>query len=288
MRSVFGKKAQKPTIYFMLSLNCVAAILLILIWNIKVEISNHSRSLPLIILFFLGGLVDCTTSVVFIPYMANFPSMFITSYLIGEGLSELFPSMLALLQGVKEDTEEYIFENRTITEIETITTGETFTPEIYFTLTSIFTILGLLAFFVLNNITPPKTQNAVDTKDTKEDADQSVSYKFYVYLLFLTGVVNLVDIFLMSVHTYSALAYGNKAYHLSVVLSMIANPVICCISFIITRVRGSVLTLLTSVLILIGSYLLVAALQSPFPVLKGTQAGVILIVSIYIRLRKLD
>ncbi len=51
------------------------------------------------LLFFLS-LVDCTSSVLFVPFMASLRPRYLTSYLVGEGLSGLIPAAVALAQGV--------------------------------------------------------------------------------------------------------------------------------------------------------------------------------------------
>lgn len=56
-----------------------------------------------IIRFFLS-FVDCTSSVSFLPFMKIFPTIFLTTYFIGEGLSGFLPSIFALIQGASDTT----------------------------------------------------------------------------------------------------------------------------------------------------------------------------------------
>ena len=60
---------------------------------------DHSTSL-FVLVFFLS-LVDCTSSVLFLPFMAIFRDIYLNSYLIGEGLSGFIPSVVAIAQGNK-------------------------------------------------------------------------------------------------------------------------------------------------------------------------------------------
>ena len=59
---------------------------------------EHSTAL-FVLVFFLS-LVDCTSSVLFLPFMGIFKDIYLNSYLVGEGLSGFVPSIAALAQGV--------------------------------------------------------------------------------------------------------------------------------------------------------------------------------------------
>ena len=48
--------------------------------------------------FFLA-LVDCTSSVTFLPFMSRLPTYYLTTFFVGEGLSGLLPALVALAQG---------------------------------------------------------------------------------------------------------------------------------------------------------------------------------------------
>ena len=77
----------------------VSCVLLSLFWNTTAVINDESHSVVLIILSFLLALVDCTSSVVFVPFMKHFPAKYLSALFIGEGLSGVLPSALALIQG---------------------------------------------------------------------------------------------------------------------------------------------------------------------------------------------
>ena len=49
--------------------------------------------------FFLS-LVDCSSSVTFLPFMMQLPAHYVTTYFIGDGLSGFVPGLVALAQGV--------------------------------------------------------------------------------------------------------------------------------------------------------------------------------------------
>ena len=52
----------------------------------------------LFVFVFLLSLVDCTSSVLFLPYMGLYRDVYLNSYLVGEGMSGFIPSIAALAQ----------------------------------------------------------------------------------------------------------------------------------------------------------------------------------------------
>jgi len=63
-----------------------ACLVLILAWNQTSYIFGQERSLALLIAAFGLSIVYCTSSVTFLPFMARFRSIYLTPYLVGEGL----------------------------------------------------------------------------------------------------------------------------------------------------------------------------------------------------------
>ena len=63
---------------------------------------EHSTVL-LVLVFFLS-LVDCTSSVTFLPFLAHFKPSYMAAFYIGEGMSGLIPTAIAFIQGSGEYT----------------------------------------------------------------------------------------------------------------------------------------------------------------------------------------
>ena len=72
--------------------------LLSFFWNHTVVIASVHRSVALLTLVCFASLACCTSSVVFLPYMARFPSVYISAYYFGQGLCGLVPGVLGLAQ----------------------------------------------------------------------------------------------------------------------------------------------------------------------------------------------
>ncbi|RUS70759.1 hypothetical protein EGW08_021478 [Elysia chlorotica] len=90
---------ETPVIYTIISLGTVACLLLAMLWDVTSEIAGSRHSTALLILQFFLALVDCTSSVAFLPFMFTLKAQYMTAYFIGEGFSGLIPSLVALGQG---------------------------------------------------------------------------------------------------------------------------------------------------------------------------------------------
>ena len=89
-----------PVIHCIVTVSALALLLLPFLWKETTYIAGAKHSTALIALAFFVALVDCTSSVTFLPFMAKFPKDYMTFFFIGEGLSTMLPSWVALIQGV--------------------------------------------------------------------------------------------------------------------------------------------------------------------------------------------
>lgn len=95
-----GVLDERPVIYTIVTVGVVATLLLAFLWNLKVTFADGEHSVALLSLSFLLSVVDCTSSVTFLPFMMRLQPQYLTTYFIGEGLSGLVPALVALIQGV--------------------------------------------------------------------------------------------------------------------------------------------------------------------------------------------
>ena len=94
-----GKLNNKGVVYVILGIGSLSCLLLAFLWKTTAHVAGEERSIALLILQFFLALVDCTTSVVFLPFMTIFKADYMTAYFIGEGMSGMVPSLVALGQG---------------------------------------------------------------------------------------------------------------------------------------------------------------------------------------------
>ncbi|XP_053873466.1 solute carrier family 52, riboflavin transporter, member 2 isoform X2 [Malaclemys terrapin pileata] len=305
-----GRLKERWVIHAIQVLGVVAALFLALFWHRTATVAGESHSLAFLLLAFLLAFVCCTSNVTFLPFMYQFPQQFIRTFFVGQGLSALFPCVVALAQGVGK------------LECRNTTSGngsqphyleENFPAATYFWLMSALLAVSALSFlglilqrhrasrsatrqessskgsveteesFPLRDGTPTSDSAMEITQGARPPAQATFWTGRNIYLLVLLGVSNaLTNGVLPAVQSYSCLPYGSMAYHLSVVLSNIANPVACFVAmFVLCRsaVGLGVISVLGGVF---AAYLMVLAVLSPCPPLLGSAAGVALVVLAWI------
>ncbi|XP_030046115.1 solute carrier family 52, riboflavin transporter, member 2 isoform X1 [Microcaecilia unicolor] len=290
------------------ALSVLAATFLAVFWQQTVLIGGEVHSLPFLLLGFVLAFLCCTSNVTFLPYMYQFPPAFIRTFFIGQGLSAFFPCVAALGQGIGQlECRNNSFGNGT----EPFYFQEKFTATKYFWFIWVLLTISGISFVGLVywhqkerdmqrvHEQPPESSphdslesfplrdSTYTTTDMKENMETTVkptvSSPFLtwrnIYLLVLLMVSNaLTNGVLPSVQTYACLPYGTMAYHLSVVLSNIANPVACFIAMFLMCRSMMVLGLISVLGAVVGTYLLVLAALSPCPPLVGNNVGVSLVV----------
>jgi riboflavin transporter 2 len=91
------------------------------------------------------SLVDCTSSVTFLPFLDRYEPVYINAYFLGEALSSLFPALLGIAQGVGE-TSCVKNENGTLVEYNS---PARFSVRIYFLALAVIMLASLLSFIIL-------------------------------------------------------------------------------------------------------------------------------------------
>ncbi|NXC85904.1 S52A3 protein, partial [Cercotrichas coryphoeus] len=153
-----GLLKEVAVIYAIVSVGVMACLLLAFLWNHTSVIAGTSHSIPFLILTFFLALVDCTSSVTFLPFMMQLQPQYTSTFFIGEGLSGLIPALIALGQGsgisrctdVSSNTTN---GNETVEStgfrLETHYLPPNFSTLIFFLLMTAMMLTCLLAFFFL-------------------------------------------------------------------------------------------------------------------------------------------
>ncbi|XP_052769389.1 solute carrier family 52, riboflavin transporter, member 3-B-like [Mya arenaria] len=307
------KVQEKHGVFFIVAAGATACLLLVFLWRKTAYIGGVKHSTGLIFSAFLLSMADCTSSVVFLPYMSMFKPQYISALYIGEGLSGLLPSLVALGQGVGKT----VCVNQTVNT----TTNETkmfpeylpphFPLEHFFYFLFAIMITCGLSFSLLHYLPYCKQEHVSNNVDistnTKMLSASTASYRYsefrnddnlqlefeqptlgktaflhkrnFVYLLVLVGIINaLINGILPSVSSYATLPYGTEAYHLSNTLGMIANPLACALAFFLPVMSLPVISISTFLGIAMATFVLTIAAYSPSPPLYTDNGGPALIV----------
>lgn len=300
-----GRLNERLVIHCIQVLAVVASVFLAIFWSHVTTVAGELRSVPYLLLAFVLSFVCCTSNVTFLPFMFRYPPEYIRTFFVGQGLSALFPCIVALGQGVgKLDCIET--ENGT----ESRTYKENFPAEDFFWFLFVMLTVSTLSFFALTYraVKPAEDNNAAQAPDHQEQKEQGEGHllqnggspvseeqvevevvkqapavSFWtlnnIYLLLLLGISNaLTNGVLPSVQSFSCLPYGNMAFHLSVVLGNIANPLACFVAMFVLLRSNAGLGVLSLAGGVFAAYLLALAVLSPCPPLLGSNAGVALVV----------
>ncbi|XP_040048394.2 solute carrier family 52, riboflavin transporter, member 3-A isoform X1 [Gasterosteus aculeatus] len=312
-----GRLKETVVIYCILSIGVISCVLLAFFWDKTTVVAGATRSTAFFAITFFLSLVDCTSSVTFLPFMMQLPANYITTYYIGEGLSGFIPGVVALAQSVgiaKCVNSSQTAGNQTdggLWSSHTEYLPPNFSTEVFFGLLAVMMCISLAAFAALNRL--PRIFD-LSTEKLVPDAVASVSSglenpgaeaagegarcqgeaaarseplstspKHSVYqLTFIYFMVVWVNCatngVLPSVQTYSSKSYGNLAYHLSAALASVANPVACTIAMFFQNRSLVFLGVMTALGTGFGSYNMAMAAMSPCPLLQGSVVGEMIIV----------
>ncbi|KDR16658.1 solute carrier family 52, riboflavin transporter, member 3-A isoform X2 [Zootermopsis nevadensis] len=348
-----GKIKDSWIIYVILILGSTALLLMAFFYHETSFISDGQYSTALFVLIFVGALVGCTSSVLFMPFMGNFLEIYLISYFIGEGLSGFLPSAVALIQGVGGNPV-CIPDSKNVSV--PYTEPPNFSSESFFIFLFVVMTLSTISFFLLNNLgychsertdsqtrsqalgmeyiktaegsrsnrapahspiftvredvevlmkdpetsmVHPKLHNAhrnthlhgnaaakddvatTNSFSSELSADKrpSLSQSVYIYFLVLSAWVCMFGNGIFpSIQSYSCLPYGNVAYHLSVTLGSMANPMACFLAFFYPYSSVRTISILTLSSTIITGYIMATALLSPVPPLMNTPGGEVLVV----------
>ncbi|XP_070575484.1 solute carrier family 52, riboflavin transporter, member 3-B-like [Ptychodera flava] len=350
------RRIEIPTNYVIILVGCVSCILLAFYWDVTSYFGDEEHSTVLLCLSFCLALVDCTSSVSFLAFMSLFPLGYMTAYFIGEGLSGLIPSIIALIQGVGGNAEcrnsTFLNEtsNTTYHQMTYYYPPARFSLEVFFFILFAMLFCSFVSFGMLNHL-PLAKREQVKSKKYEKEGDGTAAYgavgdgssetdsweleknkslksseaqfsgesedeasetrsssstkpvlpknvevdvmmkqseKYmsgwdWVFLMSIQAWVNgLSNGVLPSVQSYSALPYGNVAYHLAVTLGQIANPAACLIVYFLPTRNIAVIGAFAFLGTGMASYIMWLALESPTPFLCGSVWGEVLVVAAWI------
>ncbi|NXD86459.1 S52A3 protein, partial [Halcyon senegalensis] len=155
-----GLLKEVAVIYVVVSMGVMACFLLAFLWQYTSTIGGRTHSTAFLLLTFFLALVDCTSSVTFLPFMMQLQPRYLTTFFIGEGLSGLIPAFIALGQGsgisscinitsVSNTTAGNGTGNSSISQLETHYLPANFSPFVFFLLMTVMMLACLLSFFFL-------------------------------------------------------------------------------------------------------------------------------------------
>ncbi|XP_065099112.1 solute carrier family 52, riboflavin transporter, member 3-B [Paramisgurnus dabryanus] len=175
-----GVLDERPIIYTIVAVGVVATFLMAFLWKHTLTFGNGKHSAALLCLSFLLSIVDCTSSVTFLPFMMRLQPKYLTTYFIGEGLSGLVPALGALSQGVgvvhcknASANANFSFGNSSWGsdgELQAQYQPANFSAQVFFLFLSAMMMVCLGAFLLLNH--HPAVQREHKGKDYISDSQK--------------------------------------------------------------------------------------------------------------------
>ncbi|OXA39799.1 solute carrier family 52, riboflavin transporter, member 3-B [Folsomia candida] len=161
---------EKRAIYVVMLIGLVTTVLLANLWEETTPVGGVERSTALLILVTCLALVDCSSRVLYLPFMSKFQEIYLTSYFLGEGLSGLVPSAVALIQGVGGDSA---CQNRTDGQpgLEPAQTHPRFSVDVFFYILFTLVLGSLVAFVLMNKKEVTKNARKVSKSVLEEEFD---------------------------------------------------------------------------------------------------------------------
>eukprot|EP01104_Vermistella_antarctica_P012135 TRINITY_DN3462_c0_g1_i2.p1 TRINITY_DN3462_c0_g1~~TRINITY_DN3462_c0_g1_i2.p1 ORF type:complete len:243 (-),score=36.96 TRINITY_DN3462_c0_g1_i2:49-777(-) len=105
------------SISLLLLANVTVCVLLSFFWD--VTYSNHS--VGLIGITFLAGAVDCTSSLIYWPFISGYPASYIGALTAGESLSATVPALIGLIQQPTTDQNSRFDPRTPVEQIDRLT-----------------------------------------------------------------------------------------------------------------------------------------------------------------------
>lgn len=315
-----GKLRDEVVIYVVLTVGVIACALLGFMWDKTGYIGGNEHSVALIVLLFFVAMVDCTSSVTFLPFMAAFQVEYMSALFVGFGLSGLVPSLFALVQGINECQGNSTSSNNTSNDTSNNTWASSSGSDVNFSVNGFFfgimamMVVSLAAFVSLNTLPfvrrgrvdfLPAEENGipreamaldrsqefemgnVDENNTAEDDAETTNCRHVdhrlrlAYLLLVQMWINaLSNGVVPAIQSYACVPYGYKIYHLTLTLSNIASPFASFLFNWLPTKSLLFMGLSTVVYSSLVGYVVCAAALSTAPPLLENNVGATVMVSV--------
>lgn len=260
-------------------------------WWRTATVAGRSHSVGLFVPFLMVSMVDCTSTVAYLPFLYAFKPAYVGAFFVGMGLGGSIASLVALIQGGADDHCNYAANvtglNDTVA-IGLMTPSIRFGVSTFLGLNILLLLFSLLSFFALNwsrmaqreKVVPVQRESSGTADKTVESVAIRIRGKNKTLLLLLTAwICALQNGILPSCQTFALLPYGATAYHLAVVLGSLANPSGCFLPLCINLQSPAIFSVLTSLVSLFSAYLVAMGVLSPAPLLSSSIGGSFLMVS---------
>ncbi|XP_046331268.2 solute carrier family 52, riboflavin transporter, member 3-B-like [Haliotis rufescens] len=154
-------KLENPVSALIIVVGMAACMLLAFFWKETTIVAGEPHSTALLALNLILALVDCTSSLAFLAFMASLKPHYLPTFFIGEGLSGLIPGLTALGQGAgsiscvngshtSSNFTKGTWYNETVPSIFPTFGTPRFSVQVFFLILFGLMIVSLISFILLN------------------------------------------------------------------------------------------------------------------------------------------
>lgn len=214
--------------------------------------------------------------------MRNYREIYITSFMVGEGLSGIIPSCIAAIQGIGF--------GGTCNPVSRFSSGT------FFLILATIQLMCLISFVCMNNLQnvqservkdPSKNDPKIVTSD-QTNIEWTMSKQTYCVLWLIMGSLSFFQNGIMlSVQPYSSKPYGDMTHRLTAILTTVASPLAMATKFFVKTPGTRLLSILYSIALVLSLFLISLAAQSPEPLWRDYLGGSIMVVMVWVVLRGL-
>ncbi len=154
------KLKESRFVYAIIVIGATCLFLTAFFWDRTAVIDGKEVSLAIMILIYILAFVDSLSTVVFLPYLSRFSAQYITAYFVGEGICQLIPAVVGIIQGVGETPDcqnhtiitynETTMMNSTSYQIVPIYPNPKFSVQAFFIMMSCVMVLSGVAFTLIH------------------------------------------------------------------------------------------------------------------------------------------
>jgi len=276
-----------PINYIVIFIGMLSCFLLIFFWSYTTIIGNEKRSTALLILAFFLSLLDCTSSISFADYIQRFRKEFTSTMFLGESLTSILPSLLAIVQG--NGQLRCIQSTNGTNTTEAIYETARFSVSIYFLCLFILLTISFISFVLLQwtsiaqNTRQIIPETSLETTNTIDKSEQSLTTSSYILLsLGCTYTSSILFGMILSISTFVLMPYGHRIFYLGTILS----PWMFTLVWILGMIKPLLSKRYLLILIILGSitfaFDLFVSFKSPCPPWVDTTKGSVLILIVWL------
>lgn len=318
------KTRETFTIYFIIVSGAVTCILMSFFWDYTAHIAGAERSAALFAMVFFLSFVDCTSCVVFLPFMSRMKSVYMPSYIAGEEMGGMISGFVGLVQGIGGEPQcinvtKQVF-NETVNSYYNITALQQYQEPPRFSVSFFFLFLfgmmcmSVIAFTLLNyssyckremvkedngqtdregeemlekingHVPDVMLKDELKVKEVNAENPPFSECRFALLVFYFAYIAFFMYGLGPCILSFAVLPYGYFEYNLSIRLSTVINPLVALSTFFLQTSSTVVIGICTAIANGLSFFGIYMALMSPSPPLAGTTEGSIMVVSDYVSL----